>query len=326
MLIKEMAWDMYILGSVQILVIVCGILGNVLVIYSIMKEKRLLKSSYYFLVLNLAVFDALHLLSFIRLNYTSFSRRWLFTEAIACKIWVYFEMLFCTSAIQLMVVICVFRYRAVLTPLKPPILQKKIKFISAFLVVITSIYLIPYIVAYVYNPSKGCYPEWSSRLFGTLYTSLSLNVHYIVPVTTMTILYYKICKALISQTKKLTYVLRNKNDSTNLVSQSLDPQEHFNKVRHHRNTKTFLVSAVCVGIFTVALLPFEVWWICHLNGVEIVKPGHEGWFYSIYMIGSSSVNPFIYGMLDKKLVEGFKRSMKRFKYNSSLFNSRGLSD
>jgi hypothetical protein len=99
-------------------------------------------------------------------------------------------------------------------------------------------------------------------------------------------------------------------------------QEHFQRIRHHRNTKTFLVSAVSVGIFTITLIPFEIWWISDANDFGILKSDYAGWFYLSYMIGSSCVNPFIYGMLDKKLVEGFKRRVTKKKQLVGLESGR----
>ena len=300
----------YILGSFLTVVILSGVCGNILVVYSILKERRLLKSNYYYLVLNLAICDAFHVVTALRLNYTNWFKAWLLTEKNSCKIWLYFEMLLCLSGVQLMALICIFRYRAVLYPLKPPIPRRKLKLIPLFLFIIISIYLIPYIIIFEYSPHKGCYQNWSNKTLGIIYTSLSLNVHFLLPVTIMSVLYYKMCRALISQARKMNFLLQTENVSR-IQDSMTEARERSQRIRHNRNTRTFLVSAVSVGIFTVAVLPFEIWWICDANGFGILKSEYAGWFYLSYMTGSSSVNPFIYGMLDEKLVEGFKRTAKK---------------
>ena len=298
----------YIVGTLLAAVIFCGLSGNALVAYSILKERRLLQSNYYFLVLNLAICDAFHVLSGLRLNLRSWLTAWPLREAAACKIWMCLEMLLCHCGVYLMTIICVFRYRAVLHPFKHPISRRKLKLIPLFLFITISIYLIPYVLVFEYNPLTGCTQEWPNKTLKLIYTLLSLNVHFILPVTIMSVLYYKICKALISQAKEMNSMLQAETGSRTQQPQ-VRIQGHFRRARHHRNTKAFLISVVSVSIFTITLIPFETWWISNVNGFNgfgILKNEHAAWFYLSYMIGSSTVNPFIYGVLDKKLVEGLK--------------------
>ena len=256
-------------------------------------------------------FDVFHVLTALQLNYTIWFQTRLFTQAVACKIWVYFEMLLCTCGMQIMVIICISRYLAVLHPLKPPICRRKLRLLPVILFVTVSIYLIPYIAVFEYSTLKGCYKEWSNKTFGIIYTVFSMSIHYILPVTVMSVLYYKICNDLIYQTNKMNSLLQNESGPRGQESLVGIQETDFQRIRHHRNTRTFLVSAVSVGIFATALIPFEIWWISDANNFGIFKSDYAGWFYLSYMIGSSSVNPFIYGVLDKKLVESFKRSVKK---------------
>ena len=182
----------YIVGTILTLVILCGLGGNTLVAYSILKERRLLKSNYYFLVLNLAICDAFHVSSALRLNLRNWLGTWPLTETAACKIWMYLEMILCHCGVHLMTIICIFRYRAVLQPLRPPISRRKLKLIPLFLFIAITIYLIPYVIAFEYNSLTGCSQQWSNKKLKLVYTLLSLNLHFIVPVTTMSLLYYKI--------------------------------------------------------------------------------------------------------------------------------------
>ncbi len=279
---EEMQTNDYILGLLLTLVILFGYCGNILVVYSILKERRLLKSNYYYLVLNLAICDAFHVVTALRFNYTNWFKAWPLT-AVSCKIWLYFEMLLCHSGVQFMVLICIFRYRAVLYPLKPPIPRRKLKLMPILLFIIISIYLIPYIIIFEYSPHKGCYQKWSNKTLGIIYTSLSLNLHFLLPVTIMSVLYYKICRALVSEAKKMNFLQETENVSRIQDSMN-EPREHSQRIRHNRNTRTFLVSAMSVSIFTLAAFPGEIWWICDANGFGIVKSEYAGWFYLSYMI------------------------------------------
>ena len=301
----------YVVGTLLSLVILCGFSGNTLVAYSILREQRLLKSSYYFLVLNLAICDALHLLSALRLNLRDWLRTWPLRDTAVCKVWIYFEMLLCNCGVLIMAIICIFRYRAVLHPLKPPISRRKLRLIPPFLFITISILQIPYILVFQYNPLTGCTQEWPSKTLKLIYTLLSLTVHFILPVATMSVLYYKICKALVSQAAKINSMLQSTETRSTMQKSEFGIQENFQKIRHRRNTKTFLVSAVSVGIFTITLAPFEIWWFSNANDFGILKNDYTGWFYLLYMTGSSAVNPFIYGVLDKKLIEGLKKARGR---------------
>jgi hypothetical protein len=122
----------------------------------------------------------------------------------------------------------------------------------------------------------------------------------------MSVLYFKICKALIQQTRKM--------HSYDGQQSLIEAHKHSQRVRHHRNKRTFIVSAVSVGIFAVAVLPFEIWWISDANDFGwFTNVYTKGLFYVSYIMGSSSVNPLIYGVLDQKLVEGFKRCFQKTK-------------
>ena len=300
----------YTVGTLLALVILCGFCGNTLVAYSIFTEKRLLKSNYYFLVLNLAICDALHILSALRVNLKNVLRTWPLRETAACKIWMYLEMLLCHCGVILMTMICIFRYRAVLQPLKPRFSQRKLTLIPLVIFVTISIYLIPYILTFEYNSLAGCIQKWSNNTLKLMYTLLSVNLHFIIPVATMSVLYYKICKALVSEANKMNSMLQTETASQMQQSQ-FGTQVHFQKIRHHRNTRTFLISAVSLGIFTITFVPFDTWWFMNANGFGHLTIEYAGWFYLLYITGSSAVNPFIYGVLDKKLIEGLKRARKR---------------
>ena len=297
----------YAVGTLLSLVIICGVLGNSLVIYSIIKAGRLLKSNYYYLVLILAVVDAIHVFTASRLSYTIWFQTRALTNTAACKVWHYLEMILCIGGVELMVIICSLRYRAVLQPLKSPISRRKLRLILLILFLSTNIYLLPYIIAYEYSPVKGCHQKWSNKTLRLIYTSFSLSIHYVFPVAVMSTLYYKICIALVRQANRMNSMLQEKTKS-NGQETSTGTAEHFQKIRHRRNTRTFLVSAVSVGIFSATLLPFQIWWICNVNDLSTLESRYAGWFYLSYMIGASSVNPFIYGVLDKKLLEVVKRN------------------
>ncbi len=99
-------------------VIVFGILGNILVIISILRQKNLLKSNYYYLVLHLAICDLgaliIYLLHHINWN---FLKEPLFVVTFYCLFHAVCYTLAAAGACT-MLVISVLRYRATVHPLK----------------------------------------------------------------------------------------------------------------------------------------------------------------------------------------------------------------
>ena len=120
----QTAVDAYQYSLISVLVF--GIVGNMLVIISIARQKQLLTKNYYFLVLHLAVCDlgasVFLLLSriFYLVNVTRYNG-----YNIACL----FHLLhysFYLSGLAMMLMISVLRYRATVHPLKPAISRGKL--------------------------------------------------------------------------------------------------------------------------------------------------------------------------------------------------------
>jgi hypothetical protein len=69
------------------------------------------------------------------------------------------------------------------------------------------------------------------------YLHCIFNEHslYILPVTVMSVLYYKICKALIYQTNKMNSLLQNESGPRGQESLVGIQETDFQRIRHHRN-------------------------------------------------------------------------------------------
>ena len=108
---------------------------------------------------------------------------------------------------------------------------------------------------------------------------------YFFPTVFMDLVYYKIGRALIKQNKEMKCVCSNAVRS-----------------RYVQNRRTFFVCVWTVLCFTVGTLlftvylpteffaqynlPFRFWYLCRV----------------LLVAGSQAVNPFIYGVFDKKLL------------------------
>ena len=123
-------------------VVVFGILGNILVILSILRQKKnMLKNDYYFLILHLAICDLAVLT--IRI-FNIVDNFWLnepltyHLSMITCIIYVILYT-FQFTGVGLMLIISLLRYRAIVHPLKPAITRRKLKVVCGLVYIVGSI-------------------------------------------------------------------------------------------------------------------------------------------------------------------------------------------
>ena len=114
-------------------VVTVGIVSNILVILSLLRQKRLLKNNFYFLVFHLSISDLSCLLLFTYNVYLIWSGERL--SFISCTMFHFFRELFVIFGAYFMLVISIIRYRAVLHPLKPAISFGLLKIIACFVYV-----------------------------------------------------------------------------------------------------------------------------------------------------------------------------------------------
>ena len=139
---EEIEYDAYRYSYT--LVIVFGILGNSLVIMSILRQKKnILKNNYYFLVLHLAICDPAALILYV---FGAVEHHWLkeplpvHSSIIFCHVYGVSED-FQFAGLGMMLIISLLRYRATVHPLKPAISRRKLK------VVCSLVYFVVFIVA-----------------------------------------------------------------------------------------------------------------------------------------------------------------------------------
>ncbi|CAB3998618.1 growth hormone secretagogue receptor type 1 isoform X3 [Paramuricea clavata] len=273
-------------------VLAFGTLGNILVIISILRQKRVLKNNYYFLVLHLAISDLGALIIFlcdVKKGIVKVSTWYCGFSATS--------YLFEVAGIGMMLVISVLRYRATVHPLKPAISRRKLKVVCGL------VYLCGLIAGYgAYVPE--CFllndPYWKFRNACSIF-------FFNVPTIFMAVAYYKISRALIKQNRYM------KSIYSNPVTRSA-PGSSFNILRFVQNRRTFLVCLITILCFGVGNIPMSV------NLLFILAEEHHQdmkkfWIYYLASVlrvaGTHSVNPLIYGVLDKKLLTFWKLCRKK---------------
>ena len=271
-------------------VLVFAILGNMLVIISITRQKQLLKKNYYFLVLNLAVCDLgasvflllSHIIDLLGItSYPCFSIEYIFREL---------HYPFYLSGVAMMLVISVLRYRATVHPFKPAISRGKLIKVCCIVYAVNLIIGLGSHVPYCFDVPEN-YPIYWRFLVGfDLF-------YYLVSTIFMIVCYWKIGLALVKQKKHIkrmgSAAVRN---------------------RHNRDRRIFLVCLSTVICFVVGRLLFSVWFIWIVAGKDSLLSKHSWVYYTGYILlvaGTASANPLIYGILDKSRFRFLKLCRKK---------------
>ena len=283
-------------------ILVFGILGNSLVILSILRQKKnVLKNNYYFLVLHLAICD-LAVLIFCCFNVLKFLRSGepltVVGSPIFCHLYVIPES-FQLAGVGMMLIISLLRYRATVHPLKPAISRRKLKVLCGL------VYLAGLIAACGINfPLCFIKSTVLHNVFLKFYHAFWVSFAYIGPTIFMSVVYYKISRSLIKLNKHMKRVCSN-------AMRQREPDSSFNIMRYIRNRRTFLVCLGTVLCYGIAIIPASVWFIFGGNYL-VMKFGWIGYVARILRVaGCQSANPFIYGILDKQLLTFWKGCGKK---------------
>ena len=293
----------YVLAVFLSLAQLFGVLVNILVIYSIVNQRSLLKSNYYFLVLHLAFCDLMVLLLISYNTYGAWNRNYSFIRSFSmCKVWEPMTTMFLDAGIYLVVVIGIFRFRAVLHPLKPAVSRSRLRVVVGVLYFCAIASLVPLVL--VLKFTDVCFPEWPNPKLNIIYTFFLTTVQYFLPVLILFILYYNICKALNIQSRK-TLSLNATSAATS--EDSNGRQTSLQRIKHYRNVRTFIQSASIVVLFAITSLPFQISWLLFASGATLQ---FQAWTYILSLFG---VNPYIYGVSDKTLRAAYKRIWEKVK-------------
>lgn len=298
-------------GILFTVAVVLGVLGNFPVIVSIFQQRSLLKSSYYYLILHLAICDFLSLLFIIPDIYSIFSvsppiTSWSYP---LCKVYRALHTIAFTAGANFLVLISALRYRAIVHPFKAPVRRRNLKLMSSVVYVWSIISMIPYVLVLRYDENMGfCYEEWPAQSYNIAYTISLTFVQYFIPVGCVSVMYFKIGKELLTRNEVF-----NSLDARN---QSRQPSIRNNMRQHYkiRDLKPLLVSFVIVACFTISGLPSQALWIAFVASPEnptASNPDNVHFCHALYVFGTYVINPFVYGALDKKVFSLFKKCRKK---------------
>jgi hypothetical protein len=284
----------------SIAVIVFGICGSTLVIISILRQRRLLRNNYYFLVFHLAICDLLWLLEdFLMFVNTESS---LYGYSVISCLLLNIDYVFQVGGIGMMLIISVLRYRATVHPLKPAISRRKLKVVCGL------VYLVGFIAGYG-TRLPFCFMHWNdvAIVYHKIHVAYFISCFYIFPTVFMAVVYYKICRALMKQNRYMKSVCSNPRRRNT-------PSSSFSILRYIRHRRTFLVSLGTVLCYGLGSIPISVCFIWNIaDGYNYVLSYVYVFLISfiLRLAGLHSVNPLIYGILDKKLLTFWKLCRKK---------------
>ena len=283
------------------LVSLLGILGNILVILSILRQKKnVLKNNYYFLVLHLAICDLAALIFTLFLTvYAIWPKKPRSSTICHARA---FADVFKLAGVGMMLIISLIRYRATVHPLKPTISRRKLKIVCGLQ------YLFG-LIAVCWIRLPLCFMMRSTVVYAAylkFYHAFGVFFVYIFPTIFMAVVYYKIGRSLMKQNKHMKRVCLD-------VMRQREPDSSFNILRYIRNRRTFLVCLSTVLCYGISCIPKLVWSMLAIVSENLRFKHFWLWFSldTLQNAGSHSVNPLIYGMLDKTLLTFWKCCFKK---------------
>ena len=157
----------------DIIVLVLGSIGNILVIMSILRQKKLLKNNYYFLVLQLAINDLALLIIYLLRDISEVTlEKSLYDHFLAYRLYYFIYFSFQVAGIGIMLFISVIRYRAVIHPLKPALSRRKMKNVCCLL------YIFGLIAGYVPAvPLSSLFGKDITRIYDNFQSSYVIFLH-----------------------------------------------------------------------------------------------------------------------------------------------------
>ena len=281
-----------------IVVVVFGILGNSLIILSLLRQKKnRLKNNYYFVVLHLAICDLAALIFQI---FYSIDAIWLeeplsdHSPTITCHVYAIRDAIE-FAGLGMMLIISLLRYRATVQPLKPAISQRKLKIVCCL------VYLV-YLIAGCGAHLPSCFIKSSDDFAKKFDYAFWIFFGLFLPTICMAIIYHKIARALIKQHKYM------KRICSKAVRRRAFPDSSF-ILRYIQNRRTFLVClsvVLCYGISQIPVSVWFVWFILRENHLQVKYVWVQYFTRVLRIAGSHAVNPLIYGIFDKKLLKFWK--------------------
>ncbi|XP_071118661.1 QRFP-like peptide receptor [Haliotis cracherodii] len=318
------------------LMLMCGMLGNVLVIFSILRYRRMRNITNTFL-LSLASADLLLVVICIPVKLAAFfSFTWTFGEFL-CKSVHYLQNVSAICSVFTLTAMSLERYYAIMFPMRAKFTCTvgKACRVIAVLWLLSGLLAVPIVFQRihkevgVYRKGYWCVKDWDQTLYSRLYELFMLCIMLVFPVAIMTFAYVSICLELWIMTTRRSAMRSGLvlETGTCRTSHSAD-----NSPYHVTSEKTPVVKKQkfstdddatrkqVIKMLVAVILIFVVCWapilisnvltafrvIHHLN-YGYLKPMRQTFYLLAY--ANSVMNPFIYGFMSKHFRDTFYQSL-----------------
>ncbi|KAL1490874.1 hypothetical protein ABEB36_011557 [Hypothenemus hampei] len=326
-----------IMGSI----IIASIFGNLLVIVSVMRHRKLRVITNYY-VISLALADMLVAMLAMSFNASvQIFGRWLFSYTL-CDVWNSFDVYFSTVSILHLCDISIDRYYAICKPLKYPVHMTK----QVVAMMLVNSWVSPAFLSFLpiflgwyttddHQRSRGNNPSECKFVVNQTYAVISSGISFWIPGSIMIYMYSQIFKEANRQEKEMfnrhgaAILLQANNTNGDMLSNSggssktltlheINNQDHLHHTptrersisRMKREHKAARTLGIIMGIFILCWLPFFLWYdsvaFCHTcNCPDLVVA-------ILFWIGyfNSTLNPVIYAYFNKDFREAFKNTLQ----------------
>ncbi|KAH8382084.1 hypothetical protein KR009_001747 [Drosophila setifemur] len=304
-------------------IILAAILGNMLVIVSVMRHRKLRIITNYFVV-SLAVADMLVALCAMTFNASvMISGKWMF-GSVMCDMWNSFDVYFSTASIMHLCCISVDRYYAIVQPLDYPLIMTQRRVFIMLLMVWLSPALLSflpictgwYTTAENYKYLKSN-PHICEFKVNKAYAIVSSSMSFWIPGIVMLSMYYRIYQEADRQERlvyrsKVAALLLEKHLQ---ISQIPKPRpsiqvEQSTITTMRRERKAARTLGIIMSAFLICWLPFFLWYIVSTLCDSCITP--RLLVGILFWIGyfNSALNPIIYAYFNRDFRAAFKKTLK----------------
>ncbi|KAH8332534.1 hypothetical protein KR074_004938 [Drosophila pseudoananassae] len=333
--LDEIFWALK--AFVMLFIIIAAICGNLLVIISVMRVRKLRVITNYFVV-SLAMADIMVAIMAMTFNFSvQVTGRWNFSPFL-CDLWNSLDVYFSTASILHLCCISVDRYYAIVKPLKYPISMTKrvvgIMLLNTWVSPALLSFLPIFIGWYTTDEHKVFviqHPEQCMFVVNQYYAIISSSISFWIPCTIMIFTYFAIFREANRQEKQLMMrhgnamlmhrpsmqpsgeAMSGSGSSKTLtlheVEQEHTPTKDKHLIKMKREHKAARTLGIIMGTFILCWLPFFLWYtlsmtcaVCQVPDIVVSILFWIGYF-------NSTLNPLIYAYFNRDFREAFRNTL-----------------
>lgn len=335
-------------ASLMLFIMIAAIFGNLLVIISVMRNRKLRIITNYFVV-SLAMADIMVAIMAMTFNFSvQVTRRWNFSTFL-CDLWNSLDVYFSTASILHLCCISVDRYYAIVKPLKYPISMTK----RVVAIMILNTWISPALLSFL-PIFAGWYtteahlkfvqdnPHECKFVVNDVYAIVSSSISFWIPCTIMIFTYAAIFREANRQEKQMLMRHGNamlmhrhsniagpggggggggtngealsgsgssKTLTLNEVEQDHTPTKDKHLIKMKREHKAARTLGIIMGTFILCWLPFFIWYLLTSLCSSCEFP--DIFVAIVFWIGyfNSTLNPLIYAYFNRDFREAFRNTL-----------------